>query len=335
MLVEYSVKASRDTVSGGLGGERYSCAMVLEELHELIETLQARIDQHASALQQSEALTRYALIDPLLRVLGWDTGDPTQVLPEYRSVAGSADYALLGQSGSPQVIVEAKKLGTHLDVRVRQQVTSYCQEEGVPFAVVTDGRRWEMYDIFQPAAMKDSQVSSFDLGDPPAVSCLQALALWRSSASDGNVKVGATPLSGAAVESTAATASPPIPAEPTIEDSGWTTLSEFTPEVGVKPSAVRAPDDTVVQTRNWADFIQEIVRWLKASGKLSDRELPIRLDGQKEYLISTTAGHENSFYRPVDHWFVRTNYTGGQHARNAKGIVRIAGLDPADFAVKL
>ena len=62
--------------------------MVLDDLHELIETLQTRIDQHASALQQSEALTRYALIDPLLRALGWDTGDPSQVLVEYRSSVG-------------------------------------------------------------------------------------------------------------------------------------------------------------------------------------------------------------------------------------------------------
>lgn len=329
----HSVRASGDTVAGGFGGERYSWAMVLNDLYELIETLQARVSEHSSALQQSEALTRYTLVDPLLRGLGWDTGDPSQVMPEYRSPAGSADYALLGRSGSPQVIVEAKKLGTQLDVKVRQQVTSYCQEEGVPFAVITDGRRWEIYDIFQPAAMKDSQVSSFDLSDRPAVTCLQALALWRSSASEGNVKVGAAPLTSAPVAE--ATASTPISAEPALGANGWTRLPGFSPEAGVKPSALRFPDNTVVQTGNWADFIQEIVRWLKASGELTDRELPIRLDGQKEYVINTTAGHENSFYRPVDHWFVRTNYTGGQHARNAKRIIERAGLNPNDFAVKL
>ena len=53
--------------------------MDLDELRDLIETLQQRIEKHGSALQASEALTRYALIDPLLRTLGWDTGDPSQV----------------------------------------------------------------------------------------------------------------------------------------------------------------------------------------------------------------------------------------------------------------
>ena len=42
--------------------------MVLDELQELIETLQTRIGVHASALQQNEALTRYALIDPMCEV---------------------------------------------------------------------------------------------------------------------------------------------------------------------------------------------------------------------------------------------------------------------------
>ena len=85
--------------------------MVLDDLHELIETLQARLDAHASELQKNEALTRYALIDPLLRGLGWDTSDPSQVLVEFRSQNGAADYALLGAGGRPLVIVEAKKLG--------------------------------------------------------------------------------------------------------------------------------------------------------------------------------------------------------------------------------
>ena len=39
---------------------------------------------HARALRGSKALTRYALIDTWLPCLGWDTGDPAQVVPEYR-----------------------------------------------------------------------------------------------------------------------------------------------------------------------------------------------------------------------------------------------------------
>ncbi len=314
--------------------------MVLDELHELIETLQGRIEAHAPALQQSEALTRYALIDPLLRGLGWDTGDPSQVIPEYRSAAGSADYALFGQSNKPQVIIEAKRLGAQLDFKVRQQVTGYCQEEGIPYAAITDGRRWEIYDVFKPVAMKDSQVSSFDLGDPPAATCLQALALWRSSASAGNVKVGAAPLTSAPVADAEATASTPILAEPAVEANGWTRLSEFSPEAGSRPSELRSPDGQVTSLTNWGDFIAEVVAWLQVSGNLSDHNLPIQFGDQTQYVVSTTLPSRTGFdgsgvYRQVGEWHVRTNYTGGQHARNAKRIIERAGLNPADFAVRL
>ena len=60
--------------------------MSLEELHRLIEALQVRISEHRAELQKSEALTRYVLIDPLLRALGWDTGNPSQVVPEFRAL---------------------------------------------------------------------------------------------------------------------------------------------------------------------------------------------------------------------------------------------------------
>ena len=56
--------------------------MPLESLLGLVETLRSRIDEHGNALRQSEALTRYTLIDPLLRELGWDTDDPALVMPE-------------------------------------------------------------------------------------------------------------------------------------------------------------------------------------------------------------------------------------------------------------
>ena len=74
----------------------YHRLMPLEELLSVVETLRGRIAAHGPALRQSEALTRYALIDPLLRGLGWDTADPSQVLVEYHSGGGSADYALVG-----------------------------------------------------------------------------------------------------------------------------------------------------------------------------------------------------------------------------------------------
>ena len=56
--------------------------MPMEGLLALVERLIDRIDAHGATLRGSEALTRYALIDPMLRELGWDTSDPDMVIPD-------------------------------------------------------------------------------------------------------------------------------------------------------------------------------------------------------------------------------------------------------------
>jgi len=61
-------------------------------------------DRHAEALRKSERLTRYALIDPLLRGLGWDTGNPDEVRLEYSAGRGRVDYALMS-SGEPVIMM--------------------------------------------------------------------------------------------------------------------------------------------------------------------------------------------------------------------------------------
>ena len=101
-------------------------ATPLEGLLALADTLQVRIQSHGADLRGSEALTRYALIDPLLRELGWNTSDPTQVVPEFPVPGGRADYALV-VGGESRIMVEAKKLDEPLDNAARQGI-NYCQE---------------------------------------------------------------------------------------------------------------------------------------------------------------------------------------------------------------
>lgn len=73
----------------------------------LVEKLRKRIDEYEDRLRESESLTRYVLIDPLLRELGWDTESPDLVIPEYKTDDGWPDYALLSDD-KPIMMVEAK-----------------------------------------------------------------------------------------------------------------------------------------------------------------------------------------------------------------------------------
>ena len=305
--------------------------MVLSELHELIETLQARIDAHRSAFQQNEALTRYALIDPLLRGLGWDTSNPSQVLVEFRSQSGSADYALLGDDGRPRVIVEAKKLGTPLAGAVRQLI-GYCIEDGIEFCVLTDGQSWELYRTFDPVPLNQKLVVKLDLAGESSETCLKALALWRPSVAVGSVQVGATPI----VETPATVKHPhqtpaPLPAT-------RTPLSQLSVEKGSSPSAIGLPSGDVLETSKWTELATTIVSWLVDQHHLNDSHLPI-LGGKRRYLIAAQPLHPTGkpfvLGRQIGQYFIETNYSANNQIANMRRIIEHVGLNSADFAVQV
>jgi hypothetical protein len=167
--------------------------MPLENLFRLVETLSDRIQKYSTALRQSEVLTRYVLIDPLLRELGWDTENPNEVHPEYTSGSGRVDYALLS-GGNPIVMIEAKKLDLPLKDRLAQAI-NYCLMEGTPYFAVTDGRRWEIYETHRPVPIADKQVVAFDLVAPTTADvAFKALALWRLSVETGSMKLPQAPI---------------------------------------------------------------------------------------------------------------------------------------------
>ena len=167
--------------------------MPLENLLTLIEKLRERIDAHGDALRQSEALTRYTLIDPLLRELGWDTEDPDVVVPEYRLPNNQiADYVLY-HDGNPAIVIESKKLAEPLQGgKALDQGILYCAHTGAGYFILTDGNSWELYE-----AGKTAPITSFGLtGGSVADVCLKALALWRPSVISGQIAGGEMPVIG-------------------------------------------------------------------------------------------------------------------------------------------
>ncbi len=315
--------------------------MVLNDLHVLIETLQARIDAHAADLQKSEALTRYALIDPLLRALNWDTADPSQVLVEYQSGGGSADYALRAD-GKPRIIVEAKRLGTPLQGAVTQGI-NYCIQLGIPYFALTDGQRWEIYETFRAVPLDEKMVTKLDVNGPAAKTCLDALALWRRSVVEGGIDVGTTPV----VDMSKPSSSEPPPTTTSGKSFGpspgddWQSLPAFAPKAGEFPEALRLPSGTEVEARWWGPFIEAIVRYLSEQGHLTAAHLPMR-NSNGRYVLTLKSdppkgpqGQPVKNMRIVDQYLLNTNFQAAANAAHARLIIQQVGLDPADFAVRL
>ena len=79
------------------------------------------------------------------------------------------DYALLDAAGKPVAVIEAKRLGESLASH-QIQFISYANQAGVPYAGLTDGNHWELYEMFSddPAPIEDRLLLNLSIAGRPA-----------------------------------------------------------------------------------------------------------------------------------------------------------------------
>lgn len=170
----------------------------------------------------------------------------------------------------------------------------------------------------------------------PAKACLDALALWRPSVLAGSVRPAQTPVV-ANTGSASKAADPPGPPHPEPTEGEWLLLTSLAPEGGSKPAEIQFPTGKRVPATAWADFMAALVGWLEDEGHLSQTDAPIAY--KKSYILSTSPAHPSGqpfkAKRQTRFFHINTNYTASDNARNARLIVERAGLDPAQFRVRL
>ena len=319
--------------------------MPLVELHALVENLQEKIQNHSAALSASEALTRYALIDPLLRELGWETANPAMVVPEYvlsnygSGSAKRADYALLYGS-VPVMMVEAKSLGSSLRDAALSQGIQYCLEKGTKYFALTDGNYWEICESHLPVPIEQKRVIAFDLCNKTAAeACLEALALWRPSLELGNIVSVQTPLVRAEPEGSSEI-EPAPPSEPnhTVpQGEGWQRLSDLQAKSGDAPPAeIRFPDNSRAAIKYWRETLVELVRWLVVSKQLDASHCPIRR--LRTTIIDTRPQHPSGspFRSPQREGslYIETHGNLSVLLQRVRAVIEAMGLDPASIMVR-
>src|SRR5216684_2381052 len=102
-------------------------------LHDVLTQVRERIERYRNSPPIHEQNTKAALIDPVLRALGWDVEDVEEVHREYKlkNADNPVDYALLILR-TPRLFIEAKALGENLDDRHwASQIITYAVVAGV------------------------------------------------------------------------------------------------------------------------------------------------------------------------------------------------------------
>ncbi|MXZ92413.1 MAG: hypothetical protein F4W95_08040 [Chloroflexi bacterium] len=137
-----------------------------------VELVRRNISRYGKECANHETNTVQYLVVPMLRGLGWDDADPTQVVKEYKPAGkrryGSAiavDIALMRRD-SPWAFVEAKRLDREYDQDYMGQLSKYAaylQDGGI--AVLTNGRFWIVCEV---ANGRPLHRATIDIGDGDA-----------------------------------------------------------------------------------------------------------------------------------------------------------------------
>lgn len=304
----------------------------LEELARLIERLRQTARDFATQLGRNEALTRYCLIDPVLRACGWDTSDPAAVRVEDMAGSGRADYALFDSLGGYTMLIEAKALTEKPPPIAATAVIAYAGEllksgQHAPAVAIATGAVWEVYDY--PALKLRGRVNLLE-GRPEQRALELAQLLWRPL-------VTSTSALQAIREATAA------PTDTRVRSAGTARIIRLSSLVrqdlsnSTAPTRLVCPDGSEYPLQTWSDVVVATARHLVT--KLPERTppRPVAWGGRAIFADGPLHPHGNPFKAPqrVGDYFVETKTSPAGAALAAARLLKAWGEDPAQYRVEV
>ena len=121
------------------------------------------LTEYDKYLRGNETATRALVIDGVLTALGWNIKDPARVRLEHRANGNKVDYVLVSSAGAFLAVVEAKPADSGPKETDRRQASGYAAEIGARYAVLTNGGRWEAWEMVQRRPRKESMVVEVNL----------------------------------------------------------------------------------------------------------------------------------------------------------------------------
>ena len=280
-------------------------AMDLGKAVTLFDELRRKISEERNYLSANEFRTRIVLVDPVLRMLGWDVEDTSVVKLEFEAGGGRADYGLMDSDGVHAVaVLESKRLGSAIGDNEVMQALNYANSQGIGYMIVCNGDLWRMYDVFQPAQLSERLMMELKIGTLPSyVNALRALALWRPNLGSGSVPTAAiTPiLVKAEIQD------PPLTKiEPKTLVKG-NTLTGEEPEgdwrdiarqglhvKDTKPTALKIQGDVIDPCpEDWNSVLVQVANWLIDKKQFVPSTGYRKKPTNKRYLIHTEPIHDD------------------------------------------
>ena len=118
-------------------------------------------DNLKKGLYTNEAAVSQSIVLRLLDVLSWPRFNPQVIIPEYSVEGRRVDFALCHPPSKPIVFIEVKQVGNIEGAE--RQLFEYAFHEGVPIAILTDGREWRFFHPTAQGDYRERKVHEMDL----------------------------------------------------------------------------------------------------------------------------------------------------------------------------
>lgn len=303
----------------------------MQELLDTIDKIRHTIKEHSDALSKNEMLTRYALIDPLLRAMGWDLSNPSEAIPEDNAApGGKTDYTL----GNNDMIVEAKKLNEKLDKHA-DTLRGYLKSRRARFGILTNGQTWKIYDA---GATTKSPSGEFDITDSSRIVLAEVVALHRLIISDaipdevGNEPPKHDDGGGGTSQDTLL-----VKERPTNNTDGMA-LNRLAYMKGMSPPKylMHRTDGYRKSLNSWMDLLVGVAEWLVSNNHLTRLECPFPI-GPKRYLVHTRPRHRDGQqfprYKQIGNLYLCTHFDPDDVVKYANMLAQLISLDTSYFRV--
>jgi len=136
------------------------------ELQTQLKSLAGKIEQLKDRIETEES-TKHAFVMPFIALLGYDTYNPLEVVPEFTADLGlkkgeKVDYAIF-QDDAPILIIECKNWQENLNVH-NSQLFRYFHVTKTRFALLTNGIEYRFYtDLENTNKMDEKPFLEFNI----------------------------------------------------------------------------------------------------------------------------------------------------------------------------
>lgn len=136
------------------------------ELNTQLKALADKIHQLKDKIETEES-TKHAFVLPFINILGYDTFNPTEVVPEFTADQGlkkgeKVDYAIF-QNEEPILIIECKNWKENLTIH-NSQLFRYFHVTKTRFALLTNGIQFQFFtDLDEKNKMDEKPFLEFDI----------------------------------------------------------------------------------------------------------------------------------------------------------------------------